>query len=336
MSRKGICVAGNLIVDVLYPLSNWPRRGELVTILSDKEMAGGGLAFNTPMSLSMLDEKLPITILGNIGPDAEGDQILKYFATRPNINTDGIARQGSTSYTLVLNDMQTMERTFFQYRGANADFDGTTIPWESLNARMFHAGYILLMDGLDAPDEEYGTKMARMLHRAQQEGMKTSVDVVSEASDRFRHIVPPALKYTDYCIINEYEAQQITGVPLKDVEADQFEQNIPKALEALHGFGVREWAVIHCPQGGYGMDAQGQYISLPSLRLPRDYVKGTTGAGDAFCAGVLYGAHEGMMLADAIRLGTASAAGSLGEKDTYSGVQPADQMMDFYRRMGGV
>ena len=166
--------------------------------------------------------------------------------------------------------------------------------------------------------------------------MKTSVDVVSEASDRFKHIVPPALKYTDCCIINEYEAQQATGIPLKDVGPDLQQQNMPKALEALHGFGVREWAVIHCPQGGYGLDARGNYISLPSLRLPQGYVKGTTGAGDAFCAGVLYGAHEGMALQDAIRLGTASAAGSLGEKDSFSGVQAADRMMDFYRRMGGV
>ena len=52
--------------------------------------------------------------------------------------------------------------------------------------------------------------------QVQQRGIKTSIDVVSEASDRFTRLVPPALKYTDYCIINELEAGQSTGVALRD------------------------------------------------------------------------------------------------------------------------
>ena len=42
---------------------------------------------------------------------------------------------------------------------------------------IFHIGYILLLPALDQPDEEYGTKMARLLHRAQKAGLKTSIDV---------------------------------------------------------------------------------------------------------------------------------------------------------------
>ena len=56
-------------------------------------------------------------------------------------------------------------------------------------------GYILLLPALDAPDDEYGAKMARLLHRAQKQGLKTSIDVVSESGDRFAKLVTPALKY---------------------------------------------------------------------------------------------------------------------------------------------
>jgi arabinose-5-phosphate isomerase len=58
--------------------------------------------------------------------------------------------------------------------------------------------------------------MARLLAEAQKHGIKTSIDVVSEASDRFTRLVPPSLKYTDYCIINEIEAGQTTGIALRD------------------------------------------------------------------------------------------------------------------------
>ena len=30
--RKGICIAGNMIVDITYPIEGWPNQGELVHI----------------------------------------------------------------------------------------------------------------------------------------------------------------------------------------------------------------------------------------------------------------------------------------------------------------
>ena len=82
------------------------------------------------------------------------------------------------------------------------------IDWDKFDAKIFHIGYhpILKRFGI-RPDKQYGTKMARLLAHAKEHGLETSVDVVSEMSDRFQKIVPPSLKYTDYCIINESGAQ---------------------------------------------------------------------------------------------------------------------------------
>ena len=158
---------------------------------------------------------------------------------------------------------------------------------------------------------------------------------MTETGDRFRRLVPPALRYTDYCVINELEAQQVTGVPLRDPSGGLKEGNMPAALQALKGFGVSTWAAIHCPEGAFGLDEAGNYTALPSLALPAGYIKGTTGAGDAFCAGTLYGAHEGWTLPDALRLGTAAAACSLGAADSYSAIRPYRDALAFYREMGG-
>ncbi|MFR7743602.1 MAG: PfkB family carbohydrate kinase [Acutalibacteraceae bacterium] len=68
------------------------------------------------------------------------------------------------------------------------------------------------------------------------------------------------------------------------------------ALQKLHELGVAKWAVIHCPELGCGMDEAGNYCEFESLKLPKGYIKGTVGAGDAFCAGVLYAAETDMPL----------------------------------------
>ena len=57
--------------------------------------------------------------------------------------------------------------------------------------------------------------MARLLAHAKERGIKTSIDVVSETGERFGRLVPPALRYTDYCIINEIEASRSTGIQLR-------------------------------------------------------------------------------------------------------------------------
>ena len=88
---------------------------------------------------------------------------------------------------------------FFQHAGGNAHYGEDNIDWDKLDVNIFHIGYILLLPALDQEDSEYGTRMARLLHRAQKAGMKTSIDVVSESGNRFKRLVSPALRYTDYC-----------------------------------------------------------------------------------------------------------------------------------------
>ena len=93
--------------------------------------------------------------------------------------------------------------------------------------------------------------MARLLAEAQSRGIRTSIDVVTESGDRFRTLVPPALRYTDYCVINELEAQQITGVLLRDEEEKLYPEHMEEALRKMKELGVSTWAVIHCPAVSY-------------------------------------------------------------------------------------
>ncbi|NLE20104.1 MAG: carbohydrate kinase family protein, partial [Clostridiales bacterium] len=139
MDRQGICTAGNLIADVIYRIARYPGRGELTTILGEREMAVGGLACNTSLSLAQLDRNLPVYVSGLIGNDPEGQMVLSHFGKFKNIDTRFIGLRGQTSYTLVLNCQETRERTFFVGRGVGAEFDVEDVKLDQLPAKILHA-----------------------------------------------------------------------------------------------------------------------------------------------------------------------------------------------------
>src|SRR5690606_23118010 len=110
-----------------------------------------------------------------------------------------------TSYTLVTSVKHTGRRTFFHHRGANSLLDVAHFDFRLSNAKVFHLGYLLLLDRLDEIQDDGRTNAALVLERAKQEGFLTSVDLVSEDSDRFATLIPCALPYVDYLFLNEYE-----------------------------------------------------------------------------------------------------------------------------------
>ena len=313
--RAGICVAGNMIVDITYPVEGWPKQGELVHIHDGILRSTGGAVCNVAVDLKKLDGGVPVYAMGRIGDDAEGDLIEKTLGEH-GVDCGNVIREGISAFCNVMADVKNKQRTFFTYMGANARFTEEDIDWSKVSAKIFHIGYILLLDALDQEDAEYGS--------------------------RFRRLVPPALRYADYCVINEYEAEQTTGIRLRDEAGALIRENIPQALRAMKAMGVSTWAVIHCPEGGYGLDEAGQYVQRGSLILPPEKVtgsvgdiKGSVGAGDAFCAGVLLGAEKGWTLERSIDLGIAAAASSLFDPSATAGVCSAEEaakMLERYDR----
>ncbi len=330
---KKICVAGNIIVDILYPIEGYPKKGELTTVAEGISRSSGGAVCNVAIDLAKLAPEMSVSAMGVIGNDPEGAFVESYMR-ESGVITEKIRRRDKTSFTLVMADKTTNERTFFQYRGANATFGEEDFDWDAFDYDLIHIGYILLLDKLDEPDPEYGTKMAHLLARAKAHGARTSIDVVTERGNRFRTLVPPALKYTDYCIINELETQESTGIQLRDEKGGLVRENMKKALGRLFELGVSEWAVIHAPEGGFGLDKDGNYTECGRLNYPDGWIKGTVGAGDAFCAGILTAAALGYPIDKAVRLGNCSAVASLSAPGASEGMVRAEEALRLGDRMG--
>ena len=327
--KKGIIVAGNMIVDFLKEIDVYPEHSKLTTIRSISRSCGG-LLCNCAIDIAKLDPETPVYAVGVTGTDDSGDYVISKLTEQPNIDVSRIIRKGETAFTDVMYDSSNRTRTFFTYRGANALLDGDCFDFCGFEDSILHIGYILLLDALDEPDEEYGTAMARVLARARTAGVHTSIDLVSEESNRYRSLVPPSLKYTDYCIINETEASKITGIDIHGENGGIDSEKIMTACLALRGMGVSEWVIIHSRDASYGLDKDGSFHIVPSVDIPREMIKGTTGAGDAFASGALYAAHKGMDIRSAMITATAVASCSLLVPGATEGILSYKAALDKY------
>lgn len=328
--REGIAIAGTVALDEIKKVERYPRSSELATIQSVSRSVGGAVC-NCAVGLARMDRKLPVEVVALVGEDERGLFLQDQLASYKNIDTKQVKAVGVTPFTDVIQDTSDHSRTFFTYRGNSHLFNENTIALESLQASILHIAYILLLDSLDQKDDVYGTKMAKVLKRAQDTGMKTSIDIVSENGNRYAQIVPPSLAYTNYCVINELEAGKTVGIELRDQQGKLKAHELRQVLVRLKEFGVQDWAVIHTPEGSFGFDGQHMY-SIPSLAIDQAQIQGTVGAGDAYVSGVLYGALKGMKLPQAMELGTAAAASSLFAPDSTSGIQPVEQLMAMYEQ----
>ncbi len=329
----GIVSGGNWIVDKIKIIDTYPQQDALANILSHAS-CNGGSPFNVLMALAKLGAAFPLAAAGLVGDDPDGQWIRERCETH-GIDTRGLGVHGAapTSFTDVMTVKSSGRRTFFHHRGANAFLGPEHFDFGALRGKILHLGYLLLLDRLDQPDPEFGTVAGRVLQAASQAGFKTSIDVVSEDSQRFSGIVLPALPHVDYCILNEFELERTSGMTTR-VEGKAHLPGIRAAAARLINAGVREHVIVHFPEGACALSADGTFRLSGSIQMPSPQIAGTVGAGDAFAAGVLLGLHDDAPIEDAIRGGIAAAASSLLSATTSDSILPLEECLALETRYG--
>jgi sugar/nucleoside kinase (ribokinase family) len=323
-ARRGLLAGGNWIIDQVKIIDVYPHPEQLANIRSQSQGTGGA-PYNVLMDLALARAPFPLFAAGLVGDDSLGKQILADCkAHKIDARHLGTTSKAPTSYTDVMTEAGQGRRTFFHARGANALWRGEDLEFKKTRARIFHLGYLLLLDALDQPDEKFGTQAAKLLAAAQAAGLKTSV----------MRIVTPALKHVDYCILNEIEAGKTTGFKIRLADGRVDTVALRHAAGALLQRGVREVVVIHFPEGAFARTRRGDDFWQSSLKLPPDYVAGTAGAGDAFCAGVLWGLHEGWETQRLLLTGVCLAAASLSDATCTAGVKSLSQALSLAKKFG--
>jgi sugar/nucleoside kinase (ribokinase family) len=331
--RSGILAAGNWIRDHVKTVDAWPAEDGLANILGRADGNGGG-PYNLLKDLARLGAPFPLAGIGLVGDDADGRAILADCA-ESGIDTARLrlVPGACTSYTDVMAVRGTARRTFFHDRGANARLGPEHFDFTGTRARIFYLGYLLLLDRLDAPGDDGSPEALGVLRRARSAGLMTALDCVSAAAGHFRATVAPVLPEVDVLFVNDFEAEQVTRIPVgRGASLDRMA--VEAAARALVGLGVRGWAVVHFPEGACACSGAGELVWQPAVRMPAGLVSSTVGAGDALAAGVLFGLHEGWPMARALELGACTAAASLMHPTCSGGVLPYGECLEFGREQG--
>src|SRR5690606_19379875 len=214
MNRSGLLIAGNWILDQVKLIDKFPAEQSLVNILHEYT-SNGGSAYNILMDLTKLGAPFRLEAVGLVGNDFNGVRIVDHCRdVGIDVRQLQMTPDMATSYTIVTSVKETGKLTFFHHRGANSLLDIEHFDFKISNARIFHLGYLWLLDRVDEIQDDQRTKASHVLERAKEAEFVTSVDLVSEDSDPFATIIPCSLPYVDYLFLNEYEACRLSGVGL--------------------------------------------------------------------------------------------------------------------------
>ncbi|MDT8401253.1 MAG: adenosine kinase [Bacteroidales bacterium] len=279
---KKVLGIGNALVDAMTPLKDDSiieqlgfARGSMNLVDEDKSreikqltaqyvssMASGGSAANTIHGLSKM--RAQGGFIGAIGKDTTGEIFEKNMKSA-GVKTYLAIKEGDTG-TAVAMISRDSERTFATHLGA-----AEKLVADDLKRSVFTRYDYLYLEGYLITNMEL---VERACGYAREEGLKVAIDlasfnVVETYRENFSHIID---NYTDIIFANEYEAKAFTG---KDAE------------EALKDLAGRcEIAVVKTgAKGSLIHDGRGM-IKTDALDVE---CIDSTGAGDLYAAGFLYG-----------------------------------------------
>lgn len=287
------------------------------TVFVDKvEVLTGGDALNVSVGLNKLGMGGQMRFVSVVGDDTFGRLIVERLREY-GVDTSGmiVKPEVDSIVTGILIDEDNERHFLFSGNSARNLTVEDVVASFADDTEYLHIGSFMSLDKLE--HENAG----RLFAAARKRGIKTSFDVTYDASGEWLGKIKSGLPYTDIFFASYDEAVSLSGglTAPEDIAAF-FRQE-----------GVGSFVLKLGKKGCYATDYT-TVVEMPTyLDLP---VVDTTGAGDSFVSGYLYGLLRGFTMAECCLLGNVNgtlAVGSLGA-NTGSGTLP--QLRDFIRRHG--
>lgn len=279
-----IACVGNFVMDtVVRTVDHLPRPGQLA-VVDEISVAGGGAGFATSVALARLGAT--VHAVGAVGVDAEGAQIRRWL-TQEGVATDRVASVDARTAATVCLVSTAGERTYLHAPGASRQMRVDEAIVETPDLDGVHIGAALILDGLE--DEDGGL---RLLGAARRRGVRTTLDTSWDSTGRWSRI-DPYLPLVDVFAPSLAEARAISG-----------EATAESASEWILAHGA-EAAVIHAGDRGAYVASSSYRGWIPACQVD---VVDSTGAGECFDAGLIFGLCSGWSIVESVRLACATGA----------------------------
>lgn len=280
-----VLVLGSINIDFVSFVSRYPQPGE--TLISDDfGIFQGGKGANQAIALARLN--IPTLMLGKVGEDILSDFALSSLQ-ESRVDTTGITKsqKNSTGSASIWVNAQG-QNSIVIYPGANGEVEEDFI----IQHEKFFDDASWFLTQFEVPLNS----ILLALKFAKKYGLKTVMDPapVREVSNN------DIWELVDYLLPNEIEIRELTHV-----------ENTLKAIRILKSRGVKE-VIVKLGKLGAGYEDKGSFNLFPAV--PVEQVVDTTGAGDCFIAGFLYGMLQQEDIAQAIKIANLTASYSIQKK----------------------
>ena len=311
---------GAMNMDLLYRVERILTDGEAA--VEEFRACPGGSAANTIYALAKLGVRAGF--VGAVGDDEAGRTLLEDFQS-VGVDTSQIAirKEARTGSALALTDREG-NRALYVLPGANSLLAEQDLDLEYLNqAKIIH-----LSSFVDDRQFELQKHILGNLSSQPEVSFAPGALYVAKGLEA----LAPFLKRTDTLFLNREEAQKLTSEEFR-AGADKCMERGCQIVVVTLGKGVnmesharRAVCYIATPDRSHLVEAQ---------QAPEPETEETTGAGDAFAAGFLYGILQGRELAECGHLGDIMAQFSISQVGARAGLPTFAQLSQAYERLRG-
>jgi ribokinase len=285
MTKFDVIGFGALNVDMLFKVDKLASAEE-ESFIQDYTEACGGSAANTMVGLARLGCK--VGYIGKVASDREAKLQIDCFKTE-GVDTGGITQavKGKSGAVIGFVDRKGA-RALYINSGVNDFVEPREIKWDYVSqTRFLHLSSFV---------GEKPFRVQKKLAGSLPDTVKISFDPGSVYAQKGFAAIEPIIRSSYVIMPNALELELLTGEPA-----------VPKGAAILIEMGVKIVAVKLGSKGCYITNGQEKQTIQPFKVKVAD----TTGAGDAFNAGFLYGLIHDKPLFECGRLGNYVAAQSV-------------------------
>lgn len=311
---KKITIIGAAILDVLAGPVNEQIFQTGSQPMETIGLSFGGDALNEAIALSRLGKK--VQLISKVGKDEAGNRVID-FVKDCGLATEGIIQEEglTTGINIVLIDDKGERHFLTNPSGSLRRLSKEDIlPYEKITGEIVSFASMFVSPLLDIPAMEQVFRGMKS-----QPGRILVVDMTKAKGGETLEDIKCLLPYIDYILPNEDEIALLTGIC-----------DSRKNAELLVESGVG-CAVIKC--GAKGCVIASKVGSFEVQAYPVKTVADTTGAGDCFAAGFLWGLSQGLEIRECGKLACAVASCAVEQVGATEGIVSAEECIQRYKSL---